>query len=243
MNVEETLMNIGLSKAESKVYVSLLKLGRTRAGKIIKITNLQSSVVHNSLNTLLEKGFITYILVGSIKEYNALEPSIIEKYIETKKTEYKLILPKLKAMRKIQELDNAEVYEGYNGILSAMLLMLHDAKKGETFKYFAAASQNLTAEALKFFPRADNVRKQIGMKVKGIASFDTKELGDYSGSEIRFTKQAIPPTMNIFGDKILLMSLSSKPTAILIQSKEIANEYHKLWDTIWKKATPMKKYK
>jgi len=67
---------------------------------------------------MLEKGFITYILVGSIKEYKALDPGVIENYIDAKKSQYKRVMPELKAMQEIQKFDSAEVYEGYKGILS-----------------------------------------------------------------------------------------------------------------------------
>lgn len=57
--MEETILeNIGFSKSEAVVYLALLKVGQTKSGKIIKITGLQSSVVHNALNTLEEKDLL-----------------------------------------------------------------------------------------------------------------------------------------------------------------------------------------
>lgn len=241
MNHKEILELIGLSNSESTVYMALLKLGRTRAGKIIKITGLQSSVVHNALNTLLEKGFISYIHVGSVKEYAALDPSVIESYINHKKATLHSILPELKSMQQVQNFTTAEIYEGYEGILAAMLSLCAEAKKGEVYKYFASASQYISPESLAFFTRADRARKQAGLIIRGIATYDTKELGDYSESEIRFTHENIPPTMNIFRDKIILMSVGSKPTAVMIHSKELADQYHILWDKLWKESKPLKK--
>ena len=69
----------------------------------------------------------------------------------------------------------------------------------------------------------------------GIAQTSEKNiLKNYKNSTIRYTKTDIPPAMNIYNGKVLIISLSEKPTGILIESEEIARQYHKLWDSIWK---------
>ena len=67
-NNENLLQEIGFTKAEATVYLNLLKLGKTKSGSIIKLSGLQSSVVHNALNTLIDKGFVSYVLEGKIKD-------------------------------------------------------------------------------------------------------------------------------------------------------------------------------
>ena len=66
---EKILENIGLSKAEIKVYLALLELGPSTSGPIIQKSELQSSVVHRVLKTLLDKGIITYIKIGKDNNY------------------------------------------------------------------------------------------------------------------------------------------------------------------------------
>ena len=47
------LEDIGLTNAEIKVYLALLELGVSGAGNIIEKSRLQSSVVHNTINNLI----------------------------------------------------------------------------------------------------------------------------------------------------------------------------------------------
>lgn len=61
------LEDIGLSKSEVKVFVTILELGESKAGKIIEASNLQSSSVYNSINSLINKGFVSYIKKGQGK--------------------------------------------------------------------------------------------------------------------------------------------------------------------------------
>jgi sugar-specific transcriptional regulator TrmB len=237
MSVLEILQTSGMTKAEAKIYLSLTKSGAARAGKIIQNTGLQSSVVHNALNKLLEKGFIAFVLEGSIREYHALDPSVIEEHMESKRLDFHKIIPNLKKLRKQREFTTAEVYRGYKGILSAMMFMAKDAKKGERYKYFAASDFFLSEISIDFFLKADLIRKDKGISLKGIASSKSKKLQVYKGSEIRYTQQSIPPAMNIFRDRVLLINLTHKPTGILICSEEIAHQYHEMWDAIWKSST------
>ena len=239
MEPKKVLEEVGLSKSESMVYISLLKLGKTKSGKVIQKTGLQSSTVHNALNMLAEKGFISHILEGKVKQYIALDPKIIRKYLDLKKEQFEQVLPNLELFfaESMKEFPMAEVYAGYKGILNAILKLIGDKKKGETYKYFAAKETLLSEDAIAFFKKADDLKKKAGLKVRGIAEDSAKELlKEYKGSQIRYTKQKIPPAMNIYRDGILIFSFSGRPTAILIKSKEISIQYHSLWDELWKRS-------
>ena len=63
-NIMDTsiLEDLGLTQAEIKVYIALLELGSSSAGQILEKSGLQNSVVHRALNSLIEKGLISYIL-------------------------------------------------------------------------------------------------------------------------------------------------------------------------------------
>jgi len=232
----DVLQEVGLSKAEALVYLTLLKLGKTHSGKVIKLSGLQSSVVHNALNTLIEKGFVAYSLEGKIKNYSALDPKIIQESIEAKKQSYKQILPELQLIQEKskQEVTTVEVYEGYKGLLTATLELIENSKKSDIFRYFAANEAVISEEALNFFQKVDMFKKEKGIIVRGIGDEKARnKLKKYTNSEIRYVKQKIPPAMNIFKNGILIISLLDKPVAILIKSNEIAAQYNQLWEEMW----------
>lgn len=236
--MEKVLEEIGFSKSEAKVYVTLLGLGESKSGQIIKKTSLQSSVVHNALNTLTDKGFVTHILKGKIKNYSALKPKLIDDYLKNKRQDFLNILPQLELMQKESKSEkvSVEIFEGYKGLYTAQLELLQDAKKGDVHKYFSGEASLIGKDSLDFFRKVDKLRKTKGVKVYGIAKDKLGTLKEYKDSQIKFTNKSIPPAMNIFKDKIILFTLTDKPLAILIKSSEIAKQYHSLWDEIWKRA-------
>lgn len=240
MEPSAVLEDIGLSKGEAVVYLALLRLGPVMSGDIIKMTSLQSSVVHNCLNTLANKGFVRYILQGSFKRYAAIAPRMIEKFIQVKREHFRQVLPALVEMEHdTQPVPTAAVYEGVKGMMTATHDMLEHSRKGETYKFFAFALQNQTQDIMLMCQKIDIIKKDKGVKIFGIAEESCRGvLGTYTYSKIRYTSQKIPQAMNIYQDKVLIMSASQKPIGILIQSKEIARQYHDLWDALWNTAKP-----
>ena len=71
---------------------------------------------------------------------------------------------------------------------------------------------------------------------KGIFNKDYEKLfKQRKGSKItaRFTEHPIPSNINIYADKVLIISFSETPIAFLIQSKEIAQTFKNLFNEVW----------
>src|SRR3989344_661405 len=81
----QILEDIGLTNAEIKVYLALLELGSSSAGPVIEKSGLQNSVVHMTLNRLLDKGFVSYYMEGKRTHYQAANPKHLVDYINEKK--------------------------------------------------------------------------------------------------------------------------------------------------------------
>src|SRR5210317_1793148 len=111
------LEDIGLTNAEIKVYISLLELGTSTAGPIIEKSGLQSSVVHMTLNRLLNKGFISFIKEGQRNHYQANNPQHISHYIDNKKKEFEELLPQLLLKQELaKQKSEVTTFKGIKGI-------------------------------------------------------------------------------------------------------------------------------
>ncbi|MGN6622795.1 MAG: helix-turn-helix domain-containing protein [Candidatus Nitrosocosmicus sp.] len=65
------LVELGLTNGEAKVYFSLLKLGSSKVGSIVKDCRVSYSKVYDVLERLILKGLVSYVLIGNIKHFNA----------------------------------------------------------------------------------------------------------------------------------------------------------------------------
>lgn len=129
------LEDLGLTQAEIKVYVATLELGQSSAGKILEKSQIQNSVMHRALNSLIEKGLISFILEGKRKTYKASDPENFHNFIDNKKKRFDEILPELKQKQKISNLNTfGEIFKGKRGINQMYQTLLNS--KGEEYNTF-----------------------------------------------------------------------------------------------------------
>lgn len=233
----EMLENFGLSRGEVKVYLALLELGSAQVGQIIEKSGLVSSAVHRSLQKLLERGFASYVKKGKVKQYHAAPPKEILHYIDEQRKEFMDILPKLETSQKLaKEKQEAEIFEGTNGIMAMLNSIIDEAKQGDNYYFFATNIQERDEEIQKFFRRYDLKRKDAGLKIKGLAPQQLKPLFvKRKVLMMKFPEFPIPSDITICNNKVALISWDDKPVGYLIKSKQIYSSYKKLFEEIWNK--------
>ena len=126
------LEEIGLTNAESQVYLGLLKLGEARVGQIIDLAKVSSSNVHDALDKLVKRGLVSFVVKNNIKEYFPSSPENLKvilnkekELIKEKEGKLNSLLVGLLSIQKIGEpSQNAEVYMGLNGIKSGFKKLL-----------------------------------------------------------------------------------------------------------------------
>ncbi|MBR9699613.1 hypothetical protein GOV09_04110 [Candidatus Woesearchaeota archaeon] len=237
------LEEIGLSEAEAKIYLALIRLGQSKTGRIIDVTKLQSSTVYHVLGSLIEKGIVTYIHKGKIKFYQAESPNILLSFLNEKKKKISNIIPELNEMEKLSRTkQNAKIYEGIKGIQAAFNDILEVMKKGEEYYFFQFPYEKLQNEQVLLFLRNFHLKRvEKGIKVKGIASPKCKhlmkEIYKLSDTDLRYLDSPAPTVVVIYKNKILQLDWGEVPTAFTIQSKTIYNSHKQFFLEKWSKAT------
>src|SRR3989344_4069712 len=129
------LEDIGLTNAEIKVYLTLLELGSSTAGPIIEKSGLQSSVVHMTVNKLVEKGFVSFVKEGKRNHYQATNPKHIIEFINEKKQRFEQILPELLLKQQTAKIKPEIItFRGVKGIKELLLELLDaEGKEHHTF--------------------------------------------------------------------------------------------------------------
>src|SRR3989338_2798739 len=111
------LEQLGLTKNQSLVYLSLLKLGSTTAQSIIKESGLHRSRVYDSLERLEDLGLVSYVVKDFKKYFQAANPEKLLDYVDEKKEIVSQLIPELKKLEGMKkEVINASIYKGKEGI-------------------------------------------------------------------------------------------------------------------------------
>lgn len=232
-NINEQLKTAGLTENESKVYTALLELGPSHAGIISRKTGLHRRVIYDTIDMLIKKGFIGYILKNNKRLFQASDPKKILEMLKEKEQGITEILPLMTELfKKTKEKEETNFYKGKNGLKTVFEDQIQTKKE---IKIIGASPS--AYEILQFyFKWFDKRRVESKIKTKIIFNKSKKEL-KIPLSEIRYLpeKYSSPLAINIYGDKVAIILWSKEnPLAIVIKNKEISEGYNNHFELMWK---------
>lgn len=250
MVVNQEMLSQILPRNEAKIYLALLELGQSTSGPIIKATKIHSSKVYESLQRLITKGLVSYVIKGGVKYFQPVSPENLIDFLEEKKSkinaqEKKItdILPQLLLKFKEAKVKYVvEVFEGYKGLKSAFDDALKDYKKGQ--EYYVYGIPQVSTIARRFFdiPHTKD-RMKRGIKIKAIFNAEARKRGE-KYKKVQLTQVKFLPaglatqaSINVFKDKIIMViGVLEEPLVISITSKQVANSFRSHFGLLWKLA-------
>lgn len=231
MNVDSVLEKLGFSPNERKVYLTLNGHGSTKAGKIAKLAKIDRSSCYNSLKLLIEKGLVSYVLIGKIKWFQATGPKRLLDYLKEQEEDVKEILPELEARHKISKIEGqVRLFKGIKGVKSIFLDIIRTGENN-----FVFGSEGQFGERMpEFAQQFARLQKEKHLKTQSVVRLGRKEL-DSETNKYRFLEVASSPVVtNIYGDKIGIVIWTDEPEGIIIENKEAAKAYKSYFDVFWK---------
>jgi len=168
------LEEIGLTKGETKVYLSLFSLGLTTTGPIVCESGVSASKVYKVLERLAGKGLVSHIVKNRTKFFQAADPERLldllelrEKKIAREKRALEKIIPELKKKRgSLARAQSVEVFEGLEGIKTARTKLMAELEKGDEVNILGASRESQVA--LKGFWAQDNkvrIKKSVSSRM------------------------------------------------------------------------------
>lgn len=87
MAIQQLLKKLGLNEKEVKIYLTLLKSGKTKPSALAKMTKLNRATLYNVAKSLLAKGIIAEDISGKILHFSPLPPDKLGMILEQSKQE------------------------------------------------------------------------------------------------------------------------------------------------------------
>ena len=131
--VIEKLQKIGLNLNEAKIYLTLLRLGSAQAGKISKESQINRTTTYDSLERLIEKGLVTFVIEANKKVFRPVAPERLLDQIKEKEKTIEEILPELNSIfKESKEKEETYIYKGRKGMISILQDILKIFRNNET---------------------------------------------------------------------------------------------------------------
>ncbi|MBW2991379.1 hypothetical protein KY348_06795 [Candidatus Woesearchaeota archaeon] len=243
---EETLLELGLTEKEVKVYIALLQLGSATVQEVSSKANTYRTYTYEILNSLQHKGFVTYVIKSGKKYFEAPHPRKIIELLKEKQEKAERILPELEGIYKTTlKKPSIEVFEKKEGLKTLMWYSLAERKdlsipKENVFignfdnfnKYFAYFSDLLIKE---------RVKKKIPFRYVIDDSEESKRLTRNNKKVLRETKmfselRKSKAEIGVHNDIMMIFTLvEDEPIGIKIQDKELTKLFRIIFDIIWGK--------
>lgn len=228
MQKERILQNFGLTEAEVKLYLELLKAGEATATELAKKTNTNRTFTYDRLKKLLDSGLVSYVVKDNKKYFKAAEPSHLLGIIKEKEEQVKSILPELEQLKKpVKEGPKVELFSSKKGIRTVLNLILRE-KKEVLIHGSITGFQKVMEEYYEIW----NKRREKE-KIKAIILTNEDVELPLSEVDLLTEEETSNITTFTFGNKTIIILWSDIPVAILIESEEIAKDNTLFFNNLW----------
>jgi|SRR3989344_284674 len=243
----QDLIQLGFNKNEAKVYLSLIKFKKADANHIIKDTKFHKNIVYDNLEKLIDKGLVSFITEDNKKVFQIASPNMLVQFFEEQEKGIKE--KKEKAIEFSKEIDklnkkeihsnNAQIYRGVKGIKT----FYNDTLNGGDFFAFGAPQESVKIMGEVYWQNYEIKRAEKKIRAKLIFNSSLKGYGktlNTKFTEIRYFEQRFEPLTqtHIQDDKVVITVWTEEPFLFLIESKEVASNYKRFFEEMWKQAKP-----
>ncbi|HLC46301.1 MAG TPA: helix-turn-helix domain-containing protein [Candidatus Nanoarchaeia archaeon] len=235
----DALREYGLSENEIKVYIALLKRGESTAQTIAKNAGLPRTTTYHLLESLLQKGLVSFIIKETIKYFQATTPRKLVEILEDKKRLIQEALPELNAMAEtIKEKPKAMLFEGSKGIK----YILEDVLEEKKVIYHYGDITSLQNALPYIFPKyiAKRVERRIPIKIVCKREEQHKELLKTSRNEFREfvfvpSNYLFKSSVFIYSRKVAILNLQKEPYhGIIIEDGDFYDTQKNIFELLWK---------
>ena len=231
---ENILKNIGLTEAESVIYLTLLKYNSSTVKELSTKCKYQRPNIYDILEQLQLKGLVSMHFEKNTQIFQAGDPNLLLNFIKEKEDFLNSIMDNLHKLQKnnINE-TKVEVYKGENG----MKFLFRDIIKNSTKLYAINVRGQLREHVSQNF--IDYILREFERKkIEYYPIYTTRKFDPPYCTEIRYLPEsyASPVVTFIYGNKVCINIWEPTLIAIIIDSPDVAKTYKNHFDIIWKLA-------
>lgn len=245
MDLANILQDIGFTRNEAKVYLTLLRLGSATSYHIVKEAHISSGKIYETLYRLMERGIVSTVTRRGRRYFSAAEPECLIDFLKQREHDLaedrhaiSAMIPTLKAeQRTVKQETRAELYEGIVGIKTVYERMLRETQRGATI--LIAGAPRMAGEKLDgYFDDFNQRRIAKNVRLRIILNTDhprERKLSALPKTAVRVFPRNIrtPAWIIIFNNTVATLNIEGVPIVFLLQNAAAAASYRQYFTLIW----------
>ncbi|HYE22098.1 MAG TPA: helix-turn-helix domain-containing protein [Verrucomicrobiae bacterium] len=245
-NIVKQLEALGLSHAQSLIYLAILQLKKATVLQISRQTGLQRPTIYDNVAELIKIGLISNI-VDKGKTYIAAEdPENLHQSIAMKQKLAKELQPELQALFQASGIKpQVKFFQGEEGVKNLTNIILSSNSK--VIRTIGNYQENIKEMfSFKFLHELWEARARKNIKGQILFTHSdlellkkAKEYGETGNIKYNREVKVLPKEINfkvlytIVDDKVLFWSSKQEGYSFMFQSKSYANSLTSLFDFLW----------
>lgn len=263
----ESLVKLGLTESEAKVYVNLLKKKNFTATEISRISGVPRTKIYEVLYQLINKGLCVEIL-GGVKKYAAVNPETafnglqqkMQQELENKRILLSSLSESLSPLYYSQKenknpLDYIQVIREKNSIVNRFESLERIATKEVLSLVKGPLAMDVTQphNLVQFDSMKRRVKYKTIYQIEDLQNpplLESIEAFASAGEEVRVADRLpIPFKMYVFDEQTVMFTLEdrigSKPslTALIIEHLDLASGLKQIFNLYWQNSMPFAEFK
>ncbi|MDC0506162.1 helix-turn-helix domain-containing protein [Candidatus Gracilibacteria bacterium] len=252
MKFNEYLRELGLNKKETDIYISLYKLGAQPASTIANHAGIERTYTYKALIKFTQMGIISTTTKSGVKHFFVDDVHRLKKYVEDKKKKYSAMEDDFESIAsELSQFDNKfqgnipkiALYDGVDGIANVYANIKSELDKTGymSIKFFASnlvyssgsSNNELKKISESFFDSLAGRKIHIDTFLgNGIMLMES--IGKTIHIDEMKSLPADNSSINIFivGKTLYIMIFKDIPIAIKIESPELAETLHFLFENV-----------
>ena len=242
ISMHKFLESIGMTEYKQSVYLALLQLGSATATQISKMANVKRPTTYDTLYELIGMGLASEVHANNKHYFLAENPNKLEEIVTKMRKEFAVSLPYLSSIYNSGgEKPDVAYYAGIDGIKNVCDDILKMPENSEVLGYVTSdvLRHPEMEEYLKYFVKK---RVERSIKFRGVYNPSLKidkwlEKSDKHLREYRaVSKDHFPfrDEINIYGNKMAIMSYGERPFGVIIGSKSVADTQRSIFELVWR---------
>ncbi len=243
----EVLKHIGLTEKEAKVYLSCIESGTAAVSTIASNAGINRVTTYDIVDKLKQKGLVSYFIKNKVKYFTGAEPETVLEEFEKRTNNLRNALPQFKRLTGTTNHPRIRYFEGLEGIkaiytdtLTSQTGILNFSNSEEIRKIWTNYDQEYVEQRAKkkIFLKGVCPDDKGGVLVHSEDKKYHREMRLVPSEEYLFTNE-----INIYDDKVAIISFKDELIGMIIESIEIANSQRAIFNMCWQFADIMKNKK
>lgn len=234
--------NIGFSEKKAKIYLAILELGEASVIDISKKIGIKRTTVYNILPELISEGYVKKTSKNKKSLFFVEDPDLLKNNLEDKLATLKEALPEIKSLQNIFPFKpKITFYEGFGGIKEIYKDTLNSLNSGDIILSFTGITnfERLIPHDISREYIANRVKKKIRARIIATRSSVMEKWKENAPKELREikiiddSKYKFDGDIEIYGNKVALISYKENFIGVVIESKEINQMQRLAFEIMW----------